>query len=241
MLTKQEKKLCDIRVNNLLGFIEACKKIKYDNEQSVRDFYFYCLSCRNRGIYYPLDKFKEWFPIMFHKMQSILNKRTLIKRDLTILKAFSKNVVFGSLTFSDSNISVNEANMRKRAQRYLDQCLSVYEIVEEHGSKNTQMYHVHFLGIMKDNLTYLEFHNGWEDYSYIERVRDQKNDLKKVSKYLCDYVIKQVPKIRRTRRFTMLIKKYQKYEKVLEFDPKESDFLWLDMLKDLCVEEELPF
>lgn len=238
-MTKRERQIYDARRENLLTLCGEMKKINYKEEQSVRDFYFYCLRERNNGNYYSLDCFKKWFPDMFKNMQAILNKRTLIKRDLEIMKALSPNVVFGALTFSDSNLTDNEANMRKRAQRYLDKCMKVYEIVEEHGTQNTERYHVHYLGILKDDLTYIDFHTGWEDYSYIEKVRNTKKDNKKVSKYLCDYVVKQVPTIRRTKRLTKLIEAYKDYEK--EKDYKEQQFKWLKIKYQLDVQEDLPF
>ena len=238
-ITQRERKIFDARRDNLLSLCDAMKKIDYKEEQSLRDFYFYCLRERNNGNYYALDCFKKWFPKMFHDMQSILNKRTLIKRDLEIMKALSNNVVFGALTFSDSNLSVNEKNMRKKAQRYLDKTMKVYEIVEEHGTQNTERYHVHYLGILKDDITYLEFHSGWQDYSYIEKVRNTKKDNKRVSKYLCDYIVKQVPTIRRTKQLTKLIEAYKDYDN--EKDYKEQQFKWLKIKYQLEVQEELPF
>lgn len=240
-MSSLDKKIQQARLDNLLGLIEATKKIDYKDPQSVRDFYFYCLSCRKDGNFYALDRFKQWFPKEFTRMQTILNKRTMIKRDLEIMKALSKRVVFGSLTFSDSNLTDNETNMKKRAQRYLDKCLTIYEIVEEHGTQNTQRYHVHFLGIMRDNLTYIDFHNGWQDITFIEGVRNDKKDIKRVSKYLCDYVVKQVPTIRRTKLFSKVIKEYQEYSRLLDIDPLESNYKWLEIQKLLDIDQELPF
>lgn len=239
-MTQKERQITQARVDNLLGLCETLKQVKYDNEQSLRDFYFYCLKCRNEGNYYALDKFKEWFPRMFHDMQAILNKRTLIRRDLEIMKAVSRRVVFGSLTFSEGNLRDNEYNMRKKAQRYLDKCMTVYEIVEEHGTKNTERYHVHYLGVLRDDLTYIDFHNGWEDITYIEAVKSGKKDLKKVSKYLCDYIIKQVPTIRRNARLRELIKMYQAYER--EKDIQEQNVKWLEIQYFMCNQDnDLPF
>lgn len=239
MSTQLQRRIEETRRDNLLSLCEAIKKVDYKNEQSVRDFYFYCLRMKNIGCYYALDKFKEWFPKPFHDIQCILNKRTLIRRDLDIMKTVSKRVVFGALTFSDSNLSVNEKNMRKRAQRYLDKTMSAYEIIEEHGQVNTERYHVHYLGILRDNVTYIDFHNGWEDFTFIEAVKNGKYDLKKVSKYLCDYVLKQVPSIRRNKTMIELIKKYQSYEK--ETDYNEQQFKWLEIQCMLNACEELPF
>lgn len=239
MSTQTQRRIEEARRDNLLSLCDAVKNIDYRNEQSLRDFYFYCLFMRNKGCYYALDKFKEWFPKMFHDMQAILNKRTLIKRDIAIMKEVSKRVVFGALTFSDSNLSVNEKNMRKKAQRYLDKTLSAYEIIEEHGQVNTERYHIHFLGILRDNLTYIEFHNGWEDFTFIEAVKNGKYDLKKVSKYLCDYVLKQVPSIRRNKTMLELIKKYNSYDN--EKNDREKCFKWLEIQYLLNTEEDLPF
>lgn len=240
-MSNTETRIYNARRDNLLELCEEAKKIDYKNEQSKRDFYFYCLKKRNSGVYYPLDKFKEWFPDMFHSMQAILNKRSIIKEDLVIFKAISKRVVFGSLTFSNNNLKNNEYLMRKKAQRYLDKCLTLYDIVEEHGSLKGR-YHVHYLGILKDNITYIDFHNGWEDISYIEAVKSSKKDIKKVSKYLCDYVVKQVPKIRRTKQFTKVKKLYKVYTKLIEHgEDIEASFKWLEIMKACAIEEELPF
>lgn len=236
-----EKRIINARVGSLLELCEQAKKIDYKNEQSKRDFYFYCLKKRNNGVYYPLDKFKEWFPKDFRTLQTILNKRSIIKEDLTIMKTISKRVVFGSLTFSEKNLLPREDLMKRKAQRYLDKCLTLYDIVEEHGTLKGR-YHVHYLGILKDNLTYIDFHNGWEDISYIEAVKSSKKDIKKVSKYLCDYVVKQVPKIRRTKQFTKVKKLYKEYTKLIEHgEDVEASFKWLEIMKACAIEEELPF
>ena len=238
MVTQREKVIQSARLNNLLSLCDAVKTVKYDNEQSVRDFYFYCLHQRNNGCYYALDKFKEWFPKQFSYMQAILNKRTLIRRDIEIMKALDiGKVVFGALTFNDNELVDNEANMRKKAQRHLDKFLSIYELVEEYGEEKGR-YHIHFLGVMRRDKTYIDFHNQWSSYSYIEGLRS----VKKASKYLCDYVVKQVPRIRRTKLFCKVIEKYKLYQRVIEEDRTEAAFMMLDILK-LCdyTEEELPF
>jgi len=100
--------------------------------------------------------------------------------------------------------------------------MPVYEIIEEYGEEKGR-YHVHFLGVMKEDKTYLEFHSGWNSYSYIEGLRS----VKKASKYLCDYVVKQVPRIRRNKRLIDLMKS----------DKKELEFA--KILID-C-DSELPF
>lgn len=240
MSTIKERLIQEKRRDNLLSLCEIVKSVRYDNEQSVRDFYFYCLRERNNGNYYALDCFKKWFPVKFYEMQSILNKRTLIKRDLEIMKAVSNRVVFGALTFSDSNYLDNETNMKRKAQRYLDKCLSAYEIIEEHGEEKGR-YHVHYLGILQEGLTYIDFHNGWEDYTYIEAVKNSKKDIKKVSKYLCDYVVKQVPRIRRNKLLLKVINLYKEHERLLLKDVMSASVKWLEIQKVLDVQEDLPF
>ena len=209
-MTQKEKQITEARVSNLLGLCEYLKGIKYNSEASVRDFYFYCLKNRKVGYYYPLDCFKKWFPREFSRMQSILNKRTLIKRDIEFMQSLRKGrVYFGALTFDNELDAKTEANKRKMAQRYLDKFMPIYELIEEYGDENGR-YHIHFLGIMEANKTYLEFHSGWKSYSYIEGLRS----VKKASKYLCDYVVKSVPRIRRNGRLTQLLKEHSAIEEL---------------------------
>jgi hypothetical protein len=156
-------------------------------------------------------------------MQSILNKRSSIRKDLEFMQSIGYGrVYFGALTFNNELDVKSEKNKRKMAQRYLDKFMPVYEIIEEYGEEKGR-YHVHFLGVMKEDKTYLEFHSGWNSYSYIEGLRS----VKKASKYLCDYVVKQVPRIRRNKRLIDLMKS----------DKKELEFA--KILID-C-DSELPF
>ena len=232
MASQLEKKIIEARVDNLLSMCDVLKGVKYDNEQSVRDFYFYCLSERKRGNYYALDCFKKWFQSSFVKMQSILNKRTLIKRDIEFMTQVSKKrVVFGALTFDNELDVKTEANKRKMAQRYLSKFMPMYEIIEEYGEEKGR-YHIHFLGVMEDGKTFIEFHNGWSSYSYISPVRS----LKKASKYLCDYVVKQVPRIRRNKLLCECLKHYKKMDFNLP-KPKQED------IEKLLIDttSELPF
>lgn len=239
-MNPREKTIQNARLNNLLGLCDAAKKIDYKNEQTIRDFYFYCLRERNTGNYYALDKFKEWFPSTFTRLQSTLNKRTIIKNDIKTLQSFKRGlVVFGALTFSDSNYKDNEKNMRIKAQRYLERYMPIYELIEEYGEDKGR-YHIHFLGILKEGITYLEFHAGWEDYSYIERVKDHKKDLKKVSKYLCDYIVKQVPRIRRNKRFIKVKDLQLKLDRASSEEDK--NYYKLEIEKQFIDEsDDLPF
>jgi hypothetical protein len=212
MSSKVEDRIVQARVDNLLSMCEAIKSVKYNDEQSLRDFYFYCLSERKRGNYYSLDCFRKWFPKFFNRMQSILNKRSSIKSDLEFMQSLKMGrVYFGALTYNEELDSKSEENKRKMAQRYLDKFMPIYEIIEEYGEEKGR-YHVHFLGVMSSDKTYIEFHSGWSSYSYIEPLKS----VKKASKYLCDYVVKQVPRIRRNKRLITLMKSSKDSKEFIE-------------------------
>lgn len=201
-MNAQEEKRINARLTSLDKLIGAAKAIDYKNEDSIREFYFFCLQERRSGVYYPLDCFKKWFPKMFTRFQSIGNKRSLIKRDMEFMKKFSnKRLVFGSITFDNLLDVRTEEAKRKKAQRFLNRFLVMYELIEEYGEEHGR-YHLHFLGVLDDNKTYIEFHNEWPSFSYIAPVRS----VKKSVSYLCGYLTKQVPRIRRNKVLTKCLK-----------------------------------
>lgn len=242
-----QKQLEQERVNNLLGFLQVCKSIDYKDKKSVRDFYFYCLQeyssygChkgKDRYTFkYAMDCFKKWFPKEYSYFNSVLNKRTLMKRDIEFMQWLSNDCVeFGDLTFDNELDARTEENKRKKALRFMNKFFDVFFIVEEYGEEHGR-YHIHFCGVLKKGVTYLEFHNSWSSYCWIRKVKS----VKKASKYLCDYIVKQVPRIRRSSMLSKGINLYKKCKDNVGLrDCKEACEL-LDLVKDVIVVPDLPF
>ena len=95
-------------------------------------------------------------------------------------------------------------------------------LVEEYGHDNGR-YHIHFLGVFKLD----------HDFESFKRTRNHsRQELRlvktreKVAQYLCKYLVKDLPRIRRNKKLVALAREYHKakslqrnFKDVEEFSP----------------------
>lgn len=180
--------------------------------------------CATSSNSYGLKLFKEKYPDLYRHMTSMLNKRTKISNTLKAFMSVSPFVYWGALTFNEEQDVKDLGTKRKQVRRFLDKFFKVYLYVEELGSEN-ERFHVHFLGLLKDGITFDLMRDNWHSFIQIECLY-KYYDVKKKIKYVTKYAVKQVPRIHMNTRALQLCKDYRKHRRWqnLGFDCFKKDY-----------------
>ena len=145
-------------------------------------------------------------------------------------------IYWGALTFNEEEDCKDLKTKRKQVQRYLDKYFKLYVYVEELGDDN-ERWHIHFLGVLKNGITYQELYDNWHSRAECECLY-KYYEIKKKIKYITKYVVKQVPRIHMNKRAIVLCRDYKvhKHYKRLGFNCFDTEYNYqiLDLL-------ELPF
>lgn len=173
------------------------------NDDEILKEYFSCLYNQQNGNNEPMQRFKLSFPKEYGIINGMYHKRVKLAKILDFMNSLGK-VYFGCLTFNDEQNSKDEPTKRKQAWRHLNNIFKVVVMVEEYGSINDR-YHIHFMGVFRDGKTFFDFFK-WHSKTDIEMVKSKR----KVTRYLCDYIAKQVPKIRQNQALICGMRHYLK-------------------------------
>ena len=189
-----------------------------DEENELLKEYFNALYNLQNGNNLSMGVFKIAHPKEYALINAMYHKRVKVKHDIETMLELSKNkVYFGTLTFDDVQDKKSERTKRRQAWRHLNQCFSMVLVVEENGNENGR-YHIHFCGAFRDGKRFEDFF-GWSGgREQIERVRSKG----KVARYLCDYVVKSVPRLRRNKCLIECSKKCAKARSFDNYGFKES-------------------
>lgn len=166
------------------------------------------ISCASFGDCRPLKHYKELYPDLYRHMTSMLNKRTKISKTLQAYMSVCPFVYWGDLTFNEEEDVKDLGTKRKQVQRYLDKFFKLYLYVEEEGSEN-ERWHIHYLGILRDGISFNDLYNGWHSISHCECIY-KYYEVKKKIKYITKYCVKQVPRVHMSKRSIQLLKDYKK-------------------------------
>lgn len=176
-------------------------------EELARE-YFHALYNLQDGYDIPMKKFKAEHFELYQRVNQNYHKRKAIRENVYAMKQCSDGgLCFGTLTFSEEHNDQDVATKRKQASRHLNKYLSAYLFVEEYGEDNGR-YHLHFIGLLKPGVEYLQFCSSWHSRAQIEKVVS----VKRAVNYLTDYVSKQAPRIRRNSILVAMFRHYQKSE-----------------------------
>lgn len=178
--------------------------------------YLKCLYTYESGNKEPLDTFRKEHPIEYPLINGMYHKRQIVRRNIQCMVDTSKkDVYFGALTFDNEHDKSEIVNKRKQAIRFLNEMFSLWMCVEEYGEKHGR-YHVHYIGVFRFDKGFEDFIHGWHSRQDIQRIGYDKplneisKDVKKVARYLCNYVVKEVPRLRRNKTLVKVFKTWQK-------------------------------
>lgn len=199
-----------------------------DNEKINISFeivnkYYEALRYSNEYFNELLEKFIKEYPEEYKHLNKIHHKRCIIRDNLEALKSTGNKIYFGTLTYNEDKDLNEEETKRKEAFMFLNSLFEFVLLVEEYGEDNGR-YHCHFLGTFKEGKTFEDFRK-WHSRQNLQEVQlneevkknyfkeednEKENGEKKVIQYLCKYVSKQIPRIRRNKGLIRLEKAYKK-------------------------------
>lgn len=202
--------------NNKVDFLAFLDALEIENSSGINDIKFIYLNALYNllnGNPEPMNRFKLLHPDYYDLANKNYHKRKIIRENIYAMKMVAKQnnnlIVWGALTFDEEHNKQKERIKRNQVLRHLSKYLVCYLFVEEYGEDNNR-YHVHFIGILKNNVLYLDFINAWHSRCDIEKMYS----VKQATNYLTDYMCKQVPRIRRNKE---LIKVFNHYKKSINW------------------------
>lgn len=216
MLNEQETK-----ANNDL------KKILNEYYVAMREANFYDLRY--------LADFKRNYPNEYKFFNSVHCKRVKVNNCVSAMASLGRPVYFGTLTFNKTKDKNKRSTKRKEAFMKLNKLFRYVLLVEELGEEKGR-YHIHFVGVYKDNYGFEDFKSLWHSRQNIELIKNGD----KVGNYLVKYMTKQLPRVRRNKALIGLEREYKKgrrmdiafpncglgiHEKVSAFDLLQDDEL----------------
>lgn len=165
-----------------------------DISQELKNEYFNALYNQQNGNNEPMKRFKLAHVDFYRIINAMYHKRVKVLHDIKVMRDLSHNkVYFGSLTFNELKDKNQEKTKRKEVFTFLNTIFLCFLVVEEYGEDNGR-YHIHYVGIFKDN-KHFEDLQGWHSREDIQRVKSARS----VARYLCNYIVKAVPRIRRNK------------------------------------------
>lgn len=148
-----------------------------------------------------LKEFKKLYPKEYSLLNAFYRIRSKLKSDLELMKAVG-TIQWFTLTFDNKHDRSLVETKRKNAMRFLNNIFIVYEMVEEYG-EDSQRYHIHGFGVFKDGKGFEDF-KSWPSRQKIEELPDWK--IKKKIKYLTKYAVKDLPRVRRSKKLVYYVK-----------------------------------
>lgn len=168
--------------------------------------YYDCIDKSICGDYLGIELFKKDYPSEYKRLSAIHTRRSKINKSVkAMLELNENNVYWGTLTFNNEKNVNKETTKRKSVFSWLNTLFDYFLIVEEYGEKNNR-YHVHFVGQFKFDKSVDDFVNKWHSREQIRKLDCNKN----IASYLCKYLSKDLPRIRRNKGLVKLTNAYKK-------------------------------
>ena len=196
-----------------------------DNTQSVLNksivkLYYKAIESSICEDYLPMQIFKQEYPNQYKRFNAIHRKRAVINESLSAMKVISDKVYFGTLTFNARKNLNKIATKRKEAFNKLNAIFEYVLLVEEYGEDNGR-YHIHFLGVFKEDHNFDSFKLIW---NHSRQNLELLKTNSRVSQYLCKYLGKDLPRIRRNKKLVALAREYHKGKSLQRFFPNVVEF-----------------
>lgn len=163
-----------------------------------------------------ISKFANKYSDDYNILRRMNLKRIAVKDTIEPLFMVGEDVYWFTLTFNNRKDINSVEWKRKEAQKFLGSIAPLYLMVEEYSENRTKRYHIHGFCIRKYSLTEDEFFNEfrkWHSRQNIRLYKDIKQCLKRV-RYITKYIVKDIPKIRRSKGMSKLFNYYKSIKKL---------------------------
>lgn len=191
-----------------------------DLSKKVINLYYEAVEGSFEGDYSKMQIFKEWYPVEYKKLYVIHRKRTELRNCVKAMRVVSDEIYFGTLTFNSKKDSNKITTKRREAFMKLNTLFEYVVLVEEFGTEKGR-YHIHFLGAFRSGVGFKDFTSTW---------RHSRQELRKVQstdgvvRYLCPYLVKQTPRLRKNKHLIALVKEYKSSKHMSQLFPNEKLF-----------------
>lgn len=152
-----------------------------------------------------LKDFAKKYPNEYKHLNAVHRRRVAINKNIDALKELNEKIYFGTLTFNSVKDHNKIESKRKEAFKVLNSLFEFVILVEEKGEENGR-YHVHFLGNFIEGKTFDDFTKSWHSRQNLRELRDNE----RISQYLCKYLSKDLPRIRRNKKLIALEREVSK-------------------------------
>lgn len=187
-----------------LGVVAMQLKDNLDITPDIVNKYYEAMRYANEYFDDPMKEFIKEYPLEYKHLQLVHQKRVKVNSNVEAMKLLNVPLYFGTLTYDETKDHNKIESKRKEAFMFLNSLFSYVLLVEEYGEVN-ERYHVHFVGAFREGKTFEDF-TKWHSRQNLKQLSDEDN----ISRYLCKYITKQVPRIRRNKRLIALEKEYKK-------------------------------
>lgn len=189
------------------------------NKQIIQEYY----EAIDSSIFddgYAMTIFKDKYPNQYKHLGAAHRKRSAIRKSLNAMKVITEDIYFGTLTFNEVKNNNKEVCKRKEAFTKLNTEFRYLLLVEEHGEDNGR-YHIHFLGVFRENHDFDSFRQCWShSLQNLKRVKETSG----VVQYLCKYLSKDLPRVRRNKALVGLAREYSRGKQLEKHFPNVPYF-----------------
>lgn len=156
-----------------------------------------------------VQAFKEKHKDFYYLFHSFYRLRCELQKDIESM-IFVGEVQWFTLTFDNKHDKSLTSTKRKNATRFLNDLFLCYTIVEEYGEDNNR-YHIHGFGVYRDGKGFEDFRR-WPCRQKIEIMNSTK--ARKKIKYLTNYMVKDLPRIRRSKNMVYIRNRFIQFKKI---------------------------
>lgn len=188
--------------------------------KSIIKLYYEAVASSVCEDYLPMQMFKQEHPKEYKFFNAVHRRRCKIRESLEAMKVISDKVYFGTLTFNAAKNRNKIATKRKEAFAKLNAIFEYVLLVEEYGEDNGR-YHIHFLGTFKLDHNFESFKLIW---NHSRQNLEVLNPSTNVASYLCKYLVKDLPRVRRNKKLVALANEYHKAKSIQRFFPTVEEF-----------------
>lgn len=192
---------------------------KYALNKSVISLYYEAVASGICEDYLPMQLFKQKYPQEYKRFNAVHRRRATIHESINAMKIVSDKIYFGTLTYNNDKNVNKEVVKRKEAFNFLNAQFEYFLVVEEHGEDNGR-YHVHFLGLFNKDHDFDSFVRDWHSRQNLRLLNDKEN----VAQYLCKYLSKDLPRVRRNKALVSLARSYHAAKSLQRFFPNVEEF-----------------
>ena len=157
----------------------------------------------------PMKAFRNAHPKEYKHLCSVHRCRSVLNKNIEALKTLNEVLYFGTLTFDETKDHNKTQSKRKEAFRFLNSLFEFVLLVEENGEEKGR-YHIHFVANFKEGKTFNDFKEGWHSRQNLRILRENES----ISQYLCKYLSKDLPRVRRNKKLIELERYASKHRRL---------------------------